>query len=151
MDKNPHVADLLIEGEAFLDVAMRPHTCYYRPIHSIKSVPGLHGLAHITGGGLADNLRRILPPEVNAEIDLSTLRIPPLFTAIREQGQVSNEDMFCTFNLGVGIALVCSTDSIGKIVDQLNEFNLSAWKIGEIVSGKSEVRTLGEPCYGAIC
>ncbi len=151
MDKNPHVVDLLIEGESFLDVVMRPHTCYYRPISRIKSVPGLHGLAHITGGGIADNLRRILPPKVNAKIDLSTLRIPPVFSTIREQGQVSNEDMFRTFNLGVGIAVVCSTDSVGRMVDKLNEFDLSAWQIGEIVSGTGEVRTLGDLSYGVVC
>ena len=151
MEMDASVKSLAIDGESFIDVIMRPHTCYHRPISSIKSDPGLHGLAHITGGGIADNLKRILPTGVDAEIALSSLRIPPVFSVIREKGKVSDEDMFRTFNLGVGVAVVCSTDSVDRIVERLGGFGLSAWQIGEIVSGTGEVRTLGDPNYEAVC
>jgi phosphoribosylformylglycinamidine cyclo-ligase len=124
-------------AERFLDAILRPHTCYHQPFKGLFAdnvAGGLHGLAHITGGGIAGNLNRILPDNLDALIDASTLRIMPLFKRIKELGAVPEEDMLKTFNLGVGMTLVCTPQAVDPIVRHLAAFNLSAYPIGAIVA-----------------
>jgi len=72
-----------VEGESFLDAILRPHRCYYQAVRGLFSRPELHGMAHITGGGIQDNLNRILPADRNAAIDLAAVRPLPIFALIR--------------------------------------------------------------------
>ncbi|MEI7836838.1 MAG: phosphoribosylformylglycinamidine cyclo-ligase, partial [Planctomycetota bacterium] len=74
MAQSPEILEARVEGESFLEAILRPHTCYYQAINGLFDSPALHGLAHITGGGVRDNLRRILPGGVDAVIDLGAIR-----------------------------------------------------------------------------
>jgi phosphoribosylformylglycinamidine cyclo-ligase len=128
--------------ERFLEAILRPHTCYYRAfkgLFSDNAGGGLHGIAHITGGGIAGNLNRILPENLDAVIDASKLRILPLFKRIRELGQVSEADMLKTFNMGIGMTMVCTPETAGAITNHLAGFNLASYPIGRIVDGGSAV------------
>jgi phosphoribosylformylglycinamidine cyclo-ligase len=126
------------QSESFLEAILKPHTCYYRPFKDLfaSNCEGqLHGLAHITGGGIAGNLNRILPDNLDAVIDASRLRILPLFKRIRELGNVAEGDMLKTFNVGIGMTLVCAPAGAEAIVGHLAKFNLAAYPIGRIVEG----------------
>jgi phosphoribosylformylglycinamidine cyclo-ligase len=128
--------------ETFLDAILKPHTCYHRHFKDLFTANcdgQLHGLAHITGGGIAGNLCRILPSDLDALIDSSKIRILPLFKRIRELGHVPDADMQRTFNLGVGMTLVCAPAAIPAITAHLAKFNLAAYPIGQIVTGGTAI------------
>ena len=128
--------------ETFLDAILKPHTCYHRPFKDLFATNcdgQLHGLAHITGGGIAGNLCRILPGDLDALIGASKIRVLPLFKRIRDLGKVQDADMLRTFNLGVGMTLVCAPAAIPAITAHLVKFNLAAYPIGQIVTGGTAV------------
>jgi phosphoribosylformylglycinamidine cyclo-ligase len=94
------------------------------------------GLAHITGGGLTDNIPRILPPGTSVKIDKDSWTTPPLFQLLRRLGNVSEPEMNRTFNMGIGMVIVCSRGDAGAIKTHLGE---TCYEIGEVVSGNGEV------------
>jgi phosphoribosylformylglycinamidine cyclo-ligase len=125
--------------ETFLDAILKPHTCYYQAFKGLFGNADVHGIAHITGGGIAGNLNRILPADKDAVIDAGALRILPLFKRIRELGNVPEADMLRTFNVGIGMTIVCSPNAVDGIVRHLAGFDLKAYRIGEIVGGGEAV------------
>ena len=139
MAQFPDLADSPLEGTTFFDVIMRPHTPYYRSVKDLFGHPGLTGLAHITGGGIQDNLCRILPSGLNAEIDLSDLRTLPLFQLIQKKGRVEDAEMLRTFNCGVGLTLVCRPSADPAIMAHLESKGIAAYPLGKITQGKGKV------------
>jgi phosphoribosylformylglycinamidine cyclo-ligase len=130
------------ETETFLDAILKPHTCYYQPFKGLfeTNCDGqLHGLAHITGGGIAGNLCRILPEGMDAVIDAAKLRVLPLFKKIQVLGKVAEADMLRTFNMGIGMTLVCAPGAVAAITAHLAKFKLAAYPIGQIVEGGKAV------------
>ena len=75
MDKYPEILDMKVGDESFLDAIMKPHLCYYKPLRDLFGMDGLHGMAHITGGGIEGNFSRVIPNELNAIIDLATVEV----------------------------------------------------------------------------
>jgi phosphoribosylformylglycinamidine cyclo-ligase len=140
--RHPDLASTAIEGKTFLDLILEPHRCYYHAVKGLFNHPGLHGMAHITGGGIGGNLDRVLPVNLDAAIDLSALKVPPVFQEIQRRGNVLPEDMLRTFNLGVGLTVVAARESVGEILTHLNRF-YPAYPIGEIVAGGKKVRLSG--------
>ena len=100
----------------------------------------LHGIAHITGGGITDNVPRVLPAGLAARFDTRTWALPPLFRLIQEQGGISDNDMYHTFNMGVGIVVAVAPDDAREIEAQMPD----AWRIGEIVRQSDEQRVVIE-------
>jgi phosphoribosylformylglycinamidine cyclo-ligase len=125
------------------DVLLTPTTIYTRAVRSVLShykVKGVvHGIAHITGGGLHENLARIFPPGVGATIDRGSWPVPAVFSWLRELGEVDEEEMFRVFNMGVGLALVVSPYYADSIRQQLATCELESWTIGRAVAGNQEV------------
>ncbi len=144
MAERPGVAEVRIEGESFLDVILRPHKGYYQALRGLFDRPELHGMAHITGGGIAANLRRILPRRLNAVIDLGAVRILPIFGLIRGVGNVEDAEMLRTFNLGVGLAVVAEPGAVGDIQRHLANRGCESYAVGQIVGGGGEVELRGE-------
>ena len=101
-------------------------------------------MAHITGGGLQDNLNRILPAHLNARIDRTALEIPAIFHSLRRAGDLDDQDMMRTFNMGAGMVLVVAPESANQILDHLANHNAHAYSLGEIVAGQKEVEFQGE-------
>jgi len=135
----PDLASAQVEGERFLDVVMRPHTCYYKAFRGLFDKPALHGMAHITGGGIQGNLNRILPAGTNALIDVSKIQILPVFKTIRQAGKVDDTDMLRTFNLGVGMTLVVAAEAVDGVREHLARHGHESYPIGQIVEGDRTV------------
>jgi len=118
-------------GEALL----LPHVSYLKPLDGLLDKGAIKGLAHITGGGLTDNIPRILPEGTAVEIDRGSWPIPPLFELLRGLGNVSDSEMFRTFNMGVGMVIVCAPADVNTIESHLGE----CYRIGHVISGNREV------------
>lgn len=95
-------------GEPLADALLRPHRCYLSELQILHSRVCIKGTAHITGGGFAGNISRILPPDTQAIINISSWEVPPLFSLIAQLGKIEPEEMYRTFNMGVGMVLVLS-------------------------------------------
>ena len=100
----------------------------------------VHGIAHITGGGLHENLERILPEGFQVEIRRDSWPVPPVFTWLKRLGGVEEEEMYRVFNMGVGLAMVVSSYYAENIRQMLKQKGLESWVIGCVGSGKREVR-----------
>ena len=106
MDKMPGIKLDKINGETFIEQIMKPHTPYYKAIKNISGIPGIHGMAHITGGGIEGNLCRVIPDGLGAEIDLSLLKPLPVFSYIQKAGNIDTKEMLTTFNCGAGLNII---------------------------------------------
>jgi phosphoribosylformylglycinamidine cyclo-ligase len=130
----PHtpIAELgVTAGEALL----LPHLSYLKPLDGLLDQGVIKGLAHITGGGLTDNIPRILPEGTAVKINKESWTTPPLFELLRRLGNVSESEMYRTFNVGLGMVIVCSPSDADRIASHLREF----YRIGEVVTGNREV------------
>jgi phosphoribosylformylglycinamidine cyclo-ligase len=123
-------------GEALL----LPHLSYLKPLDELLDEEVIKGLAHITGGGLTDNIPRILPEGTAVQIKRDSWPTPPLFELLRRLGNVSGGEMYRTFNMGVGMVIVCSETEAGSIETHLRDRGEQCYSIGRVISGKREVR-----------
>ncbi|MCK4980919.1 MAG: phosphoribosylformylglycinamidine cyclo-ligase [Candidatus Delongbacteria bacterium] len=139
IDKDPDIVNRLIDGKRFIDIVLEPHRCYYKSLEGLFDKDIISGLAHITGGGVKENLNRILPNDLNAEIKLETLQILPIFKAIKKSGNISDEEMLRTFNMSIGLCIVCDNKDKEIIKEHLNKFGINSYEIGRIVEGNKEV------------
>lgn len=138
--EHPKLLHEKIEAEeSFLSALMKPHRCYLNALKDLFTHPGLHGLAHITGGGIGGNLNRILPPGLDAEIDLAAIDIPAIFKRIHEIGAIPDSDMLQTFNMGVGLTLVIDPDAVPEIQNHIAAHNMNSTVVGSITKGKGDV------------
>lgn len=143
LSKHPNLANSEVENHTFIETVLKPHRCYYNSIKSLFDGQVV-GLAHITGGGIKENLNRILPSSVDAVIDLSRYQPQKVFSVIQEVGNVSHEDMLRTFNLGVDLAVVCEEENSEKVISTLRDSGEQAYQIGEIVSGSGQVKCINQ-------
>ena len=121
-------------GDALLAV----HRSYYQSINPV--LDRVHGLAHITGGGIPGNLVRILPQECMAVVDPQSWELPPLFRALQQAGQVSTPEMRDVFNLGVGLIAVLPPDAVAVAQAAGRQAGVTSWVMGEIRRGSRIVR-----------
>ena len=96
--------------------------------------------AHITGGGLVDNLPRILPHGLSARLERDSWHVPALFRVLAREGGVAEEEMFRAFNMGIGMVAVVAADEADAVIHSLNEAGEQAWVAGEILPGDGTVR-----------
>src|SRR4030095_8291429 len=106
---------------------LQPHLSYLRPLEELLDQDLIKGLAHITGGGLTDNIPRILPEGTAVEIRKGSWPVLPLFELLRQLGNVSESEMYRTFNMGVGMVIVCSPESAGAVMTQMRAKNESCY------------------------
>lgn len=126
--------------ESIADVLLRPHRSYRQSLLPLIRNGTVHALAHITGGGIPDNLNRVLSESVDAVVDRSSWTVPPEFAAVQEHGRVTDDEMFLTFNMGVGMIVVTSADDADATVSALRDAGEEAWVAGELVDGAGKVR-----------
>ncbi|HEY8228687.1 MAG TPA: phosphoribosylformylglycinamidine cyclo-ligase [Pyrinomonadaceae bacterium] len=135
-EPHAHVPELSMSaGEALL----KPHVSYLRPLETLLDSGVIKGLAHITGGGLIDNIPRILPEGTAVEIRKGSWPILPVFTLMQRLGNVTEREMYRTFNMGVGMVIVCSNDDVPTIKEAINRNGSACFEIGRVVSGDREV------------
>ncbi len=118
---------------------MRTHRSYLSIIRKLLSGDSVRGLAHITGGGITDNLPRILPKGLGASVELASWPVPPLFEHLRELGSVEQDEMLRTFNMGVGLIAVVPAEQVKKAKAVLNRANERHHIIGRVVYGDRTV------------
>ncbi len=112
---------------------MRPHRSYLSPIRKLIQAEVARGFAHITGGGITENLPRILPKGLSAQIDLASWEVPPLFTHLQKLGKLDADEMFRTFNMGIGLIAVVPVDLVKKARMTLTRMNERSMVIGRVV------------------
>ena len=119
------------------DALLEPHRSYLPVIRPLLEATRIKGMAHITGGGITDNLPRILPHGTAAVVDASTWTVPPIFTWLRQAGDVPIDDMMRTFNMGIGLIIVVARDQAEPLISELAaRGGRDARVIGEIVPGE---------------
>ena len=138
LSHDQHVPELGVSiGEALLV----PHRSYLALIRPLLTAGAIKGMAHITGGGITDNLPRIIPDGMHAEIDTASWKVPPIFQWLQARGTVPDADMRRTFNMGIGLIIACApadADGILKALAAAGE--TGAVRVGRIVAGGEGVR-----------
>ncbi len=122
-------------GEELLAV----HRCYLGPLQPLLAGGFLHAMAHITGGGITDNLPRVLPDGLRAVVKVGAWDIPPVFRILAEKGEVPEDDMWRTFNLGVGMILAVPPKHLERVLRALREADCKGFPMGNIVKGERGV------------
>lgn len=133
-----------IDGKSIKDVLLAPTKIYVKSIQALQKTFGnanLHAMAHITGGGLTENLPRVLPDDLTAQIDVNSWAFPPVFGWLQEKGNIAQMEMYRTFNCGVGFVVVLPKDKADEAIKLLNDNGENAWKLGEIVKRNGEAVT----------
>ena len=128
-------------GEALL----LGHRSYLEPLRPHLRHPALHGLVHITGGGLTDNVPRVLPSAVDASIDCGSWDVPVLFQVLVDAGKVPWIDAFRTFNMGIGMVLVVAPSAADEMTRELEAEGETVFRIGSIKGGQGRAQLSGGP------
>jgi phosphoribosylformylglycinamidine cyclo-ligase len=123
------------------DVLLVPHRSYLRAVAPLLGAGRIKGMAHITGGGITDNLPRVLPADTHAVVSRRGWTVPPVFRWLQAAGDVPEKDMFRTFNMGIGLILVCAPEDVSAVLDALGSSGeTGAIPIGRIDGGGEGVR-----------
>ena len=127
-------------GESLVDAMLKPTRIYVKPILGLLEA-GLpvHGVAHITGGGITENLNRVLPENLDAEVEWGTWDVPPVVQAAVEAANLSDTEAYRTFNMGVGMCVVCDPDAVDDIAESLTAAGETVFPVGRIVKGTGQV------------
>ena len=127
-------------GESLVDAMLKPTRIYVKPILGLLEA-GLpvHGVAHITGGGITENLNRVLPENLDAEVEWGTWDVPAVVQAAVEAANLSDTEAYRTFNMGVGMCVVCDPDAVDDIAESLTAAGETVFPVGRIVKGTGQV------------
>ena len=139
-DRAGRPADIDVGGVKLADALMAPTTLYVKPILELLQAHDLHGMAHITGGGLTENIIRVIPEGLGLQIDASAWTLPPVFDWLQREGAVENSEMWRTFNCGIGFVLVVAPDQLAAVQADLARLHLTHWQIGEVVTARGDER-----------
>jgi phosphoribosylformylglycinamidine cyclo-ligase len=123
-------------GEVSLgDALLAPTRIYVRPLLELMSRQPIHALAHITGGGLLENIPRVLPPGTGACLDPTAWTRPPVFEWLQTAGKVAEQEMLRTFNCGIGMAVILPAEGVDDATGLLARAGIDAWPVGRITAG----------------
>lgn len=147
MHEQPNVLQEKIDGVSFMDCILTPHRSYFKELIGLFGNSSLSGLAHITGGGIAGNLNRILPNDLSAEIDISKIRVLPIFKLIKKLTSADDLELLKTFNMGVGMTIVVKNGSEGNFIKHFESFGLDSYVIGRIKKGDKTVNYINNLVY----
>ncbi|WP_269138813.1 AIR synthase-related protein, partial [Xanthomonas sontii] len=131
-----HAADLQVGGVALADALMAPTALYVKPILSLLREQGeaIHAMAHITGGGLTENIIRVIPDGLGLDLRASAWTLPPVFEWLQREGAVADSEMWRTFNCGIGFVLVAAPEQVAALERSLDTLGLAHWQIGAVVA-----------------
>ena len=121
------------------EALLLPHLSYLKPLDGLLDSGLIKGLAHITGGGLTDNIPRILPEGTAVKIRKGSWPVLAVFDLLRELGNVSDSEMYRTFNMGVGMVIICAHENAPAIADHIRGLGNPCYGIGEVVEGDRTV------------
>jgi phosphoribosylformylglycinamidine cyclo-ligase len=140
LERTGHPFDLDLDGTRLGDALLAPTTIYVKPILQLLRKLPVHGMAHITGGGLSENIIRVVPDGLGVALDATSWAMPPVFDWLRREGRIAAEEMWRTFNCGIGYTLIVAGEDAGRAIAELDALGLAAWPIGSIVAASAEAR-----------
>ena len=129
--------DLDVGGVKLADALMEPTRIYVKPVLELLAKHDIHAMAHVTGGALVEKIIRVVPKELGLEIDTSAWPLPPVFDWLQREGNVPREDMWRTFNCGIGFVLMAAPGDVTAIEADLDRLQLAHWRMGEVVPAGS--------------
>jgi phosphoribosylformylglycinamidine cyclo-ligase len=132
--------ELDVGGMNLADALLAPTTIYVKPILQLLAQREVHGMAHITGGGLTENIIRVVPDALGVAIDSVNWKLPTVFDWLRREGNVPQPEMWRTFNCGIGYTVIVGRDAAETTIGALAGLGLQAWTIGEIVPARGDER-----------
>ena len=132
--------DLDLGGVSLADALMAPTTIYVKPILALLAQQPVHGMAHITGGGLQENIIRVVPDGLGIALDSNSWTLPPVFDWLQREGAVAKEEMWRTFNCGIGYVVIVAREQRESTITALSGLGLSASTIGEVVAARDDGR-----------
>ncbi|HEU5424337.1 MAG TPA: phosphoribosylformylglycinamidine cyclo-ligase, partial [Nitrolancea sp.] len=142
----PRLAQLSLWSDRSLgEILLTPHRSYLPVIEPLLGTGLIHGMAHITGGGLAGNIGRVVPQDLQAVIELGSWQVPRLFLAIEDSGQIDEAEMYRVFNMGIGFVVILAANDIVRLTEQEE----AAVVIGHIVPSDAPERVTLERAGGA--
>jgi len=123
-------------GRKLGEELLEPTKIYVKPVLNIIAEFHIHGISHITGGGMMENIPRILPDDCQAVIHKGSWKFPPIFTFIKEKGNINEAEMWRTFNNGIGMVLIVPHEEAKNVISRLQSMHLQSYTIGEVVKRK---------------
>jgi phosphoribosylformylglycinamidine cyclo-ligase len=132
-------------GTTVADALLATHRSYLPVVRPLLARGALKGLAHITGGGITENLPRILPEGCAAEIDRGAWTVPPLFRLIQQHGRIATDEMFRAFNMGIGMIAACAARDADRLLADLVSAGEAAVRLGRVVAGDRTVAYVNVP------
>lgn len=139
LDRDPYAE---IGGRSVSEALLEPTRIYVRTILGLIQTVSIKGLAHITGGGISENLPRVIPPHLHAEVDSASWQAAPVFEWLAATGNISIEEMRRTFNCGVGMIAVVAPGDVEETLSILRASGEQAWQLGRIATGAAPVQYL---------
>ncbi len=122
-------------GSTLGEALLAPTRIYVKPVLNVLKSNEIHGIAHITGGGFEENIPRMLPEGLAAQIDYGSWPVPPIFDFIEEKGELARKEMFTTFNMGIGMVLAVPEEAAVNVIKNLEQDGERAFMIGRVVKG----------------
>ena len=126
------------DGRSLGEALLTPTRIYVKNIHQLIKQVDIHGMAHITGGGLLENIPRVMPHNTRAQLRASSWKLPAVFQWLQDTGNVKTGEMHRTFNCGIGMVLIVSADDAEKTITLLNKLGETAWRLGNVVNSNGE-------------
>jgi len=121
-----------------LNALIEPTKIYVKSVLSLIEKFPIHAISHITGGGLLENIPRVLPKNLAAKLDSNSWQLPNIFNWLQEQGNIDIMEMYRVFNCGVGMVIVLPKSESNQAINHLKELGENAWLIGEITQAEGE-------------
>jgi len=122
------------------DALLAPHRSYLKAVTPLLEARLVKGMAHITGGGITENLPRVLPWGCAASVDPASWTVPPVFRVLQERGAIATDEMFRAFNMGIGLIVICSADAADLAVRTLRDAGETGTVVGHVVAGNRDVQ-----------
>ena len=146
LEKQGWTVDSRIEelSHSLGETLLEPTRIYAKPILSFLSNSSVHGMVHVTGGGLTGNLPRILPQDCQAALNLNSWPVPPIFQILQKAGNITQKEMYRVFNMGIGLVLVVPPAEVDAMMRMAKEFSDSGYIIGEI---RKRAENSSSVCY----
>ena len=136
-DKAGRPGELDLGGVPLADALMAPTRLYVKPVLALlRGAHGasIHAMAHVTGGGLTENIIRVVPDGLGLHVDASSWELPPVFRWLQREGNVADAEMWRTFNCGIGFVLIVEPQAAAAIAGELDRLQLDHWRIGDVVA-----------------
>jgi phosphoribosylformylglycinamidine cyclo-ligase len=134
--------DAPFEGKTLGETLLAPTRIYVKPLLALLDKIDVHALAHITGGGITENLPRVLLDGMNAEVDLSAWQMPAVFKWLQAQGNVAEADMLTTFNCGIGMIVCVAPEDELTTLEMLKTLGETAYPVGRLIAGEGKPKVV---------